>query len=485
MSFTASVAVTAAGPPLTWRAVVPAVTHAPGAFGSLWRTDLAAVNPGDAEAVVSLKFIPVQGTPVVRDATIPPGGTREWPDVLASLFGVDTEASASGVVEVAADRPLSLSSRTYSASESGAFGGYLPAVAEKEALAFGETGILPQLSRSPLFRTNVGVTNLGTEGATATLLLRGTEGEPLGTSVPVDVPPGGLVQVVDVFGAAGTGDHDLAFATVTSTTPGALVWAYASVIDNRTGDPTIVPLERTVEGAAASATADARTVPAAAHAPGTWESLWRTDLAVVNPAQVTRELELELVPSDGGGPETRTVTLPPGTRAFPDVLVSLFGRGANEAASGPLHLSPDGPIVVSSRTYNAAPAGTYGAHLAGLPPGAALSDARPGVLPQLKRTAATRTNVGLANPGSAPVIVAIRLRGEDGSALGEEALATVPPGGLVQLVDVFAACHAGDAPIAWARVDVRTEGGEVFAYASVIENRTGDPTIVPAAGLPD
>ena len=33
-----------------------------------------------------------------------------------------------------------------------------------------------------------------------------------------------------------------AFATVEVTTPGGLAWAYASVIDNRTGDPTIVPL---------------------------------------------------------------------------------------------------------------------------------------------------------------------------------------------------------------------------------------------------
>ena len=59
----------------------------------------------------------------------------------------------------------------------------------------------------------------------------------------VTVPPGGLVQVVDPFGVAGAGDRDLAFATVEVLTPGGLAWAYASVIDNRTGDPTIVPLE--------------------------------------------------------------------------------------------------------------------------------------------------------------------------------------------------------------------------------------------------
>jgi hypothetical protein len=49
----------------------------------------------------------------------------------------------------------------------------------------------------------------------------------------------------------------------------------------------------------------------------------------------------------------------------------------------------------------------------------------------------------------------------------------------VQVDDVFASCGAGDAAIAWARVEVRTPGGRLFAYASVIDNATGDPTIVP------
>jgi hypothetical protein len=56
---------------------------------------------------------------------------------------------------------------------------------------------------------------------------------------------------------------------------------------------------------------------------------------------------------------------------------------------------------------------------------------------------------------------------------------TVPAGALVQENDVFASCGAGDAAIAWARIEVRTAGGKVFAYASVIDNTTGDPTIVP------
>jgi hypothetical protein len=487
MDFTTTVTVTAAGPDMTWEAVVPAVSHAPGAFGSLWRTDLAAVNDGATTASVTQTFVPVQGASVTRTAEIPPGGTREWADVLTSLFGVDAAASASGVVRVASDRALHVASRTFSEAVDGTFGGYLPAVTASEGLVAGTTGILPQLTRTALFRTNVGVTNLSDTEASVTIRLRGKDSESLGVPVVLPVPPRGLVQVVDVFGAAGAGDRDLAWATIDVTTSGAFVWAYASVIDNRTGDPTIVPLELEGGGGASARSAPAfeRTIPAAAHAPGVHESLWRTDVALVNASGAEVGVDVRFVPAGGGEPVTKTVRVAPGTRAWSDVLVSLFGLDAGSPISGALHFRSDGPLVVSSRTFNVTEQGSFGAHLAGIDRSLALTPERPGVLPQLKRTPSTRTNVGLANPGASPVGVAILLRAADGAAIGTEKLVTVPPGGLVQENDVFASCGAGDAALAWARIEVRTVGGEAFAYASIIDNRTGDPTIVPATGPRD
>ena len=487
MSFSTTVTVTAAGPVMTWEAVVPAVSHSPGAFGSLWRTDLAAVNDGATTASVTQTFVPVQGESVTRTAEIPPGGTREWSDVLASLFGVDAAASASGVVRVASDRALHISSRTFSEAVDGTFGGYLPAVTAAEGLVAGTTGLLPQLTRTALFRTNVGVTNLSGTAASVTIRLRGKDSENLGEPVVLSVPPRGLVQVVDVFGAAGAGDRDLAWATVEVTTPGALVWAYASVIDNRTGDPTIVPLEPAASGSdsARSVPAFEQTVAAAAHAPGVYESLWRTDVALVNASEGEIGVDIRFVPAGSGEPVTKTERVAPGTRAWSDILVSLFGLDAGFSISGALHFRSDGPLVVSSRTFNVTEQGSFGAHLAGIERSRSLTPERPGVLPQLKRSPSTRTNVGLANPGASPVSVAILLHAADGTGLGTEKLVTVPPGGLVQENDVFASCGSGDAALAWAQIEVRTTGGEAFAYASVIDNRTGDPTIVPAMGTED
>jgi hypothetical protein len=226
-----------------WAAVVPAASHAPGDKGSLWRTDLAVVNHGAVRAEVALTFVPGEGAPVARTEPFEAGATREWGDVLASLFDVAAGASSSGAIRISADRALCVASRTFNQGETGTFGGFLPAVTTGAALAPGRVGVLPQLARNALFRTNVGVANLGTATVAATIRLFSESGSAAGSPLFVTVPPGGLHQVVDPFGAAGAGDRDIAYATVEVTTPGGLAWAYASVIDNRTGDPTIIPLE--------------------------------------------------------------------------------------------------------------------------------------------------------------------------------------------------------------------------------------------------
>ena len=84
--------------------------------------------------------------------------------------------------------------------------------------------------------------NLGTETVSVLLSLRGESGAAIGTPRTVPVGPGRLVQETDVFTTSGAGAQPIAYATVEVQTPGGRAWAFASVIDGRTNDPTIVPL---------------------------------------------------------------------------------------------------------------------------------------------------------------------------------------------------------------------------------------------------
>jgi hypothetical protein len=50
---------------------------------------------------------------------------------------------------------------------------------------------------------------------------------------------------------------------------------------------------------------------------------------------------------------------------------------------------------------------------------------------------------------------------------------------MVQENDIFLKSGAGEQTVAYATVDVETPGGSLFAFASVIDNATNDPTLIP------
>lgn len=222
--------------------LIPAVAHSPGAEGSLWRSDLTVVNQAPAEAKLTFALVPPSGPARAAEATVVARGTREWIDVATSLFALDPEATISGALHVTSDRPLTVTSRTYDQGGKGTFGGGLSAVTPSSALSAGVTGVLPQLKKSSQYRTNAGFANLMSESITVELRLFDESGQALGKEVSVNLPPRGFIQVTDIFSAAGAGDSRLAYATVEVKTPGGKAGIYASVIDNDSNDPTIVPL---------------------------------------------------------------------------------------------------------------------------------------------------------------------------------------------------------------------------------------------------
>ena len=219
-------------------------------------------------------------------------------------------------------------------------------------------------------------------------------------------------------------------------------------------------------------------IPALAHKPGNYGSQWRADVTVVNPNDAAANLTLAYFSESA--PVLRAAVLPGhGTVEWTDVLVSLFGFPQDASTSGVVQVISDVSVASIGRSYNLAPGGTFGGAYPALAAGDGVASGTLGILPQLKRTASFRSNVGFANPGTFTTTVRLRLFGQGGVKLGEKSL-DVAAGRWTQLDDVFGTLGAGDADLAYATVEVLTEGGAVWAYAAVIDNATGDPTIVPA-----
>jgi len=221
--------------------IVPTVAHAIGFGDSRWRSDVAVVNLAAGRVVVQLTFVR-NDAPVSRSIVLQPGATVQYRDVLVSLFGFADSASVSGSLHVATDGLVTVASRTYNQSDDGTYGQFLPAVEIDGPLAPGEAATLPQLRSDGGFYTNIGFVNTSGDTATVQVILRGADGAAIGDPLYASLEAGRWRQLNDVFD--GLGDVPIAYADVEVVAGGGSVWAYASVVDRLTRDPTTIPIVR-------------------------------------------------------------------------------------------------------------------------------------------------------------------------------------------------------------------------------------------------
>ncbi|MDD5564002.1 MAG: PKD domain-containing protein, partial [Thermoanaerobaculaceae bacterium] len=224
--------------------VVPTSAHKPGYNGTNWVTDLVLTNPGLTDTVARVYFIKGgrdnTGSPA-RPVIVPLRRSLRLSDVVASTF---SESSASGAILVGSDVPLIVTSRTYNDALAGTYGQFVPGIPLGQAVGPATTAWLTGLSQSASdtlgFRTNIGVVNAGAQHVQVQIALYGGDGFFLG-SKSVDLNPYDFQQVDKVFAGLAASGVDDGYALVSSATPGAVLFAYASVIDNGTGDPIAVP----------------------------------------------------------------------------------------------------------------------------------------------------------------------------------------------------------------------------------------------------
>jgi PKD repeat protein len=220
-----------------WSAVLVA-SHAPGAEGSVWRTDLVLLNPHAAAADVTLRYLD-GSQPTTGTVSLAPGETVRYGDVLVTLLHLG--GTTTGALHIEATGELVVVSRTYNLSPLGGYGQYFPAVQPGQCLEPGQLGALAGIAGDADYRTNVGFLNSSEVEATVRLAVFGADGGSLGTLQRV-VPAGEWRQINDVIAELGLGDTAVAWATVEVLTGGTRVWAYASVVTRATGDPITVPV---------------------------------------------------------------------------------------------------------------------------------------------------------------------------------------------------------------------------------------------------
>ena len=439
---------------------IPVVAHGPGAQGSEWRSDVGLLNRSPLPNRVRLRAYPAGSAPDL-ELDLAAGGYAALSDVLGSL-GV----TGSAPLRVFSWEPLSVASRTYSTSPDGTFGQQLAASPATQGLDSGDSAVLMQLAEDAAARSNIGLLNPDRRAAEVEVVLYDGRGTQL-QAFTESVPPGQTVQLNRPF-LTRAGRTDLASGyAVVRVRSGRGVVAYASVVDNASNDPTTIPMQGTTG-------APHQWVAAAAHAAGAHDSLWRTDLGLLNLSGAAATVSV-FFHGDDGGSATRTLVLDSGAQEVTQDVVGELGA----AGGGSLEVLSDRPLLVCSRTYSSGSDGTFGQSLDGADPGDAARGGEVLWLPLLRQDGAFRTNLGLLNSGEAAAALRLRLFDADGNLLHDRQL-TLAAGERSQLNQPFSTLAGRDDVAAgYASLEV-VSGAGVVAYASVVDNSSNDPTTVPA-----
>jgi len=463
-----------------FRVTLPAAASLHGVPPAFFHSDVWVFNgSADNETTVTATYRCASGNcgNAVQTFTIPPRQVRAFPDIVGTLFGAP---ETFGAIEFDSRTILVVTSRLYSpARGEPTTGMYVGGLKPEDAHA---SAVLTSLSHSanPVsgFRTNVGVYNGNDAEQPLLFTFFAATGEFLGEFFET-VGPRRPLQVNDaeIFRRLNlTRDVRDFFCIVTGDGAHPL-YAYASVIDNRSADPMFIPGED-----AAGLAVSKVTLPAAASLHGVGGTSFHSDTRVWNAsasAFATVTARYVCFTGDCGDSEREVLIAPRQVLVLDDVVESFFQA---PETGGVIEFVSEQPLVVTSRLYTPARSEpTFGMFVPGMVPDRA---APAQVLNGLARSGDSRVNVGVFNDAD-PQVITYRLFDGNGNLLGI-ASRFFGEREVFQVNDIFSFLGVAAASVESAYCLI--EGSEflpIFSYAAVIDNRSQDPIFIPGEDDPE
>lgn len=522
VSSTLAVVVPAPPEPPKW--VVPGMAYVLGQVpGTTWQSDVTVLNPHPTlAATYSIAFLDARN-PVTDYSqltwftyNVPPLGFIDSSNLLAGQPFLQPLGAYGALIVRGDSAPLPpvITARTFNNETSqgqGTFGLSVPpssvsgGVSTQGAPA---ASVLIGLRQSAAAYTNIGLVNLHNDWATVELDFFDKGAAPLGT-LTVQVNPYQSYQINKALAdsrlvpAAGyTGTSDL-YSVQVKILEGTGVYPYATVIDAGTTDPIVVT--------PAASPSNTYRLPGIVRLTGANGELFRSRVTVSNPSSAGRKVHMVLSFQACNGTGCSTQISIPGDVAFApgqtqswddfvNVWLTVKGNGliavddATSYQNSFLDISPSvgdadsDPLVVLGETYNATPSGHVGLQIPGYTPldGASSGGAYTRLaLTGLASTAGYRTNLALftlaGTTGKWATVHVYSARGTDLKDLP----VMVDVTGFTQVSN---ATLFGGIPGDLSRLSIVIDnidaGMTVGAYATIIDNVSGDSTFVKATPAP-
>jgi hypothetical protein len=461
---------------LQQRLVLPAIARLQGGYGSFWQTDLVFRNPSSEAIKVVVNYVPTAGAITIqlydpKTLTLAAGETRVVRDALQTLFNLDSGGGAMFVTPEVG-QALNVTSRTYNRNaDGGTYGMGINAIDVFAAASPRFPATFAAGLHGANFRTNFIATDVSGRSSTIMLTAAGNAGI-IGRGFAFLAPPSGQAQVNAISDSMGVTPNDLGailFRPVTGAAIGSLI-----AIDNRTNDPTYFPPDLPASVV--------RTIPAIGHLDGANGSKFRSDLFLYNPSNKIRNVTLTMSKWDNPF-VTAGVTLallPNESKIVRDALFTIFNQSGIARLRFQSNADDGVGVRVTSRTYTIDEnGGTYGFLM---PPLNAFQTAASGESLEILGAVGDpqfRTNLSLVdvvNTIVAGVTRTVRIDILDEKSVTVDSFQTTwPAGGGIQLLDLFHARGLGDGPKG-ALIRVTPFSGSIGAFATMIDNKTNDPT---------
>ena len=470
--------------------IVPSVSHADG-VNSQWQSDVRILNPTSESQRYTLTFTPsgsdvttteVHTTTLELDA----GDTSALDDLISTWYGFGAlNDGLAGTLQVtpiqqagSVQAKAVVSSRTYNVGTSGTLGQFIPAIPYAQFVGAGSKLSLQQIAQSTAFRTNIGILEGAGQPVGVTLKVYSTNGSKVSSDIPLNLKAGEQVQLNSFLANNGITDLADGRVSVEVTSGSGKVAAYASVVDNATQDPLLV-----TGVDAAKIVASAFTIPGVADL-NVGAVHWRTDLRLFNAGTIPQTATVTFFPSTPSNVPLvgipKSITIQPGQiSVLDDILHALYAQ-SNIGGAIQVKTAAGQPLIVSGRTYDQEPSGTYGQFVPAVTPleAVGLGDRELQIL-QVEQSDAFRSNIGLAEVTGQPATVEITAFVPD-TKVYPTIQVPLRANEFIQLNGLMTSLGYPTAYNARIQMRVIDGAGRVTAYASVVDNRTADPTYVPA-----
>jgi len=453
--------------------LIPAAAATPGLHETVWQTDLVLHNPTDDQDFVRVFFLDRDKQDNTQSlgtlVNLHPGQTVVVEDVVTSLFSLDEVAGALWIENTWQNLATS---RTYtSRPDGGSYGQAVPSIKRNTGICDPTTQVLIGLQQDDSFRTNIGVLNSAGWNDTVTVNVFGPDGDFV-DDVTIELGPFGVHQISNLLDKVSEGETDHGYAVLDTC---HWIKAYASVIDNQTGDAVYLPAQIVDPDAGTNRWV----VPAVASIDGAYGTQWRSVLELFNPEDAPAMVTLTLLESGGQTtpPRQRVLRVESGqVLRVDDVVEGLFGV----RTIGALILECTSALHSTSRTFTANPQaitseGTFGQHVPTIPSSELLTEENPSRLLNLCEDANVRSNVGFVNPTPDPAVVEITALSPTGSPQSTITISLDP--WEHRQINRYLRDVGGTER---ATLALAVQQGTIAAYASVVDNITGDPIFLYA-----